>query len=237
MKTKQIISVLFLFFSLFSGCSENIIEPLNITLSSQLSGKWESKNYEILNLNNDGTFIDTTLAIFADNPNEYVPHTVVDGKYYVTDSIVYFYDVNLLYAKAAESAFAFGTTMGPRKIGINGNNLTLQHVQVFNPKGNNYPYLNGQWESISWVGAFNKDIIPHYNGGKQKRIFNFNSDLLMVNYSIKYLFNTNLSASSTTTDYSFDGNVLKYGNYPYFKVKFKNNKMYWFSSPIHFVKQ
>jgi hypothetical protein len=237
MNTKQIISLLLLLIILVSGCSENIVSPTeDEMLSSQIIGKWEAKNYEILILKDDGSFIDTSLATFSDNPTKYVPHYIIEGKYYVREEVLFFYDISLLYAKAEESALAFGAPLDPRKIIIDNNNLSLQLIKIFDPKENNYPNLTGKWESSSWVGVFDKNIQPNYKGGEQMQIFDFNSDSLKLNYSIKYMFDTELVEYETKTNYDFDGNVLKYQNYPEYNVQFKNNKMYWSYYIINYTK-
>jgi hypothetical protein len=240
MKTINIYLAIIFTLILVNGCSENITNPPeDDILNTQLIGKWEAKNYETLILNNDGTFIDTSLAISEDNPNKYVPHCVVTGKYSIADNILYFYDVTLQYAKAASvtpPAVAFAATFEPRKIIVNGNELNLQTVKILNPLESYYPNLNGKWESTSWIAVFDRDIQPQYKGGKRNEVFNFFSDSLKVNYSVEYLFNTSLSNSNYITDYSFDGTNFQYQNTTY-QVEFKNNKMYLFRYSINYSKK
>ena len=243
---KYLLFLLLPFLLLIISCSENVTNPSGdqiVTtdddlLTAKIIGKWEVKNYETLVLNSNRTFIDTSFAIFADSPNVYVPHCVVEGKYSVDDSILYFYDVILRYAKAASvnpPAVAFAVTMDPRKISFNGDQLNLQFVIILNPLESNYPNLIGRWESISWVAVFDRDIEPQYKGGKKKLDFNFYNDSLKVNYSVEYLFNTSLLNSNYVIDYTFDGINLsiQYINY---KVEFRNNKMYWFGYTFNYLK-
>lgn len=236
---KYFLFLLFPFLILFFSCSETIVSPSEDNLpTSNIIGTWKVKNYQTLVLNSDWTFIDTSFAIFADSPNVYVPHYVAKGKYTVDDSILYFYDVTLLYAKAASvtpPAVAFGVTMDPRKISVSGNQLNLQIIKILNPLESNYPNLSGKWESISWVAVFDRDIEPHYKGGKQKVVYNFLNDSLKVNYSVEYLFNTSLTNSNHITDYSFDGINLTFHN-TNFQVEFNNNKMYWLWHSIFYSK-
>ena len=169
---------------LLNGCTENVINPSEDDLiTTKIIGKWKANNYETLLLNSDGSFVDTSLAIFSDNPGVYVPHSVVKGKYYVNNEILYFYDVNLMYAKAVEMSptISFGIRLEPRVIKINESGLTLQIVKILEPIENNYPNLSGKWESTSWVGAYDKDIQPYFKGGEQKEVYHFYNDSLKVN--------------------------------------------------------
>ena len=223
---------------LLNGCTENVINPSEDDLiTTKIIGKWKANNYETLLLNSDGSFVDTSLAIFSDNPGVYVPHSVVKGKYYVNNEILYFYDVNLMYAKAVEMSptISFGIRLEPRVIKINESGLTLQIVKILEPIENNYPNLSGKWESTSWVGAYDKDIQPYFKGGEQKEVYHFYNDSLKVNYTSEYLFNTTLTNSNYLTDYDFDGVNFQYDNLTY-QVEFKNNKMYWYWYLINYSK-
>ncbi len=75
MKTIKLFLLAFFVVYLISGCDDNSVNPSeDDIIVSQIIGKWVSKNYETLVLRSDGTFVDTSLAIFSYNPGVYVPH-------------------------------------------------------------------------------------------------------------------------------------------------------------------
>ncbi len=239
MKTIKLFLLAFFVVYLISGCDDNSVNPSeDDIIVSQIIGKWVSKNYETLVLRSDGTFVDTSLAIFSDNPGVYVPHYVVKGKYYVNSEILYFYNVSLLYAKAVEMTpnnIRFGVQLDPRKIKVNTSGLNLQIIKILNPLENNFPNLSGKWEAKSWAGVYDKDIQPYFKGGETKETFQFFNDSSKVNYKNEYLFNTTLYGSNYLGDYTFDGLNFHFQNTTY-QIEFKDNKMYWFWYSINYTK-
>lgn len=237
---KSLISFLCVFslFILLNGCSDVVNSPTEEQLIAEnITGRWVNENVEILTLKNNGIFIDTTLTQFVDSPGVFIPNYVINGKYSIKNNILYFYDVVLQYAKAASSEYiiSFGVTINPRRISISGNELNLQFLQILNPLENNYPYLSGKWESITWMAVFDRFMQPQFIGGEKREAFDFIHDSLKVNYSSEYLFTTSILGYSCAYDYSFEDNYLQFPNVKY-KVEFKDNKMYWIMYEQHYVK-
>ncbi len=230
---------LFIFISiiLIISCNEEIVSPSeDDILTSNLIGKWEATNYDIITFNSDGTFIDTALGLYNNN---YEAHYVLEGKYLIQNSIVYFSEVILKYCKGSESPslISFSTAIDPKKISLNNGVLILEPVRILASLNNSTNILNGEWQTIIWLGSYENGSQPKYSGGQIKEIYNFNPDSMSCIYTKEYLFETNMKIENRHIDYNYDGSTLDFGFPPYFRVEFNDNKMYWFYYAIDYSKK
>ena len=237
MKSKSFFLILFITSILFISCNEEIVSPSeDDILTSSLIGKWEATNYDIITFNADGSFVDTALGLYTNN---YETHYVLKGKYSVNNSVVYFSDVSLTYFKGCESpsVISFSTAIDPKKVSFNNSNLNMEPVRILEPIDNSNNSLNGQWQAKIWMGSYENNSQPKFKGGQIKETFNFNSDSLNCLYQKEYLYQTNMQPENRQINYNYNGSSLDFGYPPYFRVEFKDNKMYWFYYAVNYSKK
>ncbi len=233
MKTRILLLNLILL-SLFSiNCKDNVVVPSEDEVTTgKIIGTWKYPNYEIITFKSDGSFIDTSLALFTD---KYETHYVLKGKYTVNNSIIYFTDVSLVYCKAADNStvISFSTTIDPKAISFKNDQLNLESVKILEPKDNSST-LNGKWEVLSWIGYYENSSQPKYNGGQMKETYIFNKDSMTYVYQNEFLFYTSMSSGSISSKYNYNNSQLDFGYPLYFRVEYKNNKMYWYYYSLTF---
>jgi hypothetical protein len=237
MKLKVIIFILFISSIHFISCNEEIVSPSeDDILTSRLIGKWEATNYDIITFNGNGSFIDTALGLYNTN---YETHYVLKGDYLVKNGIIYFTNVSLTYFKGWESPsiISFSTMIDPKKVSFANDILNMEPVKILEPSNNLDYSLNGEWQSIVWLGCYEKSSQPNFKGGQIKETYNFSSDSLICHYQTEFLFQTNMQHENRNINYNYNGSSLNLGYPPYYRVEFKDNRMYWFYYSVNYSKK
>jgi len=235
MKNIQYIIILIVA-SIFTSCDKgsNILIPpdSDTGLQEQLVGVWTSQyNTNSLIYNNNSTFIDSQFAV---NPLDSIRYKLVfiaEGNYSIVDSILFESNINIKFIDSSYfSSTGYNFNFSSNYLKFTNNKLTQIPVNVFeSTNGGNNNELWGSWSRIMWVYNF-RITEPSYLG-RVKVVENFDKTSKYAFWWAEYLDRTTNNISDTLWSNNVIYNppildMLGTGDY-LVKVRFKNNKMYW----------
>lgn len=224
------------------SCSSKLSQE-DETLRQKIIGTYISENYETLQFNNDGTFVDTLWNRIPYQKNrELVPIYAAEGKYRIKSGFIFFSDVqfNYLIKSYDKKVNNYYEIFYPLNIRIDMNDYFFQRVQLLEGEIDS---LAGKWESINWAAVFERESALQFNGGILEEYYEFLTDSI-CEYSINFDFETSLHDTSFVTRYDYDhpriyfhASKLETATFRGSLIRFDDNKMFWYQSdPVMFEK-
>ena len=215
------------------GMSEN-----DQLLLYKITGTWEAKNRGCIQLNPDGTFIDTILTPLSFAENTYVVNFVLSGKFEIKDGNLQFYDAGIEYSRDIinkrrnDVVYIFD----PKRISFEDDFMMLQDFRMFFSDSVEQKSIKGKWEFENYACVYDHNSKQKYRCGKIKETFVFNADSTCL-YSRSYLFDTSLEDISTAKTFYYNHPHLEIESLENALVVFHENKMVWFQNDPVFYKK
>jgi hypothetical protein len=231
-------SILILMIYLFISCErdKNPLEP-NF-FDNKIIGTWKS-NGETLSFFKDGTFL--SYLILYSRLDELIPKPklILHGHYDITENIIEFKNIIATYIDSTINGGSFFLNF--REISFVNDSLVMTPVHILNLVEGSGDELWGNWTEILWGCNFKNHPLEILYSGRQKYTFIFEKDIQTVKYKFEYLDYESSEPYEIYNDYSYysyshprlDISIPGFYN---LKVKFVNQKMYWYYTITKFIR-